>query len=132
MNILIIGYSSIARRKIIPALIEMGISEIDLASLSSNKKDVIGVEKLNEFYRDYDIALKETKSNLVYISLVNSLHSEWALKSLSMGKHVVVDKPAFLTLKTTKSLLALAKKKRLLLAEATVFCYHEAFKKSLS
>ena len=129
MNILIIGYSSIAQRKIIPTLQEIGIYKIDIASLSSTKKDIISINKINNFYKSYDEALKLTKSNLVYISLINSLHSDLVLKSLSMGKHVIVDKPAFLTLKTAKSMIELAKKKHLLLAEATVFCYHDAFKR---
>jgi predicted dehydrogenase len=107
----------------------MGKFDIDIASLSSTKKDVINNHKLNEFYRNYDEALKSTKSNLVYVSVINSLHSELVLKSLSLGKHVIVDKPAFLTLKTAEKMVDLAKKKHLLLAEATVFCYHAAFKK---
>ena len=53
------------------------------------------------FYKSYDFAIKTTKAKTVYISLINSEHFKWALKSLNSGKNVIVDKPLTLSLKKT-------------------------------
>ena len=48
-----------------------------------------------------------------------------------MGLNVIVDKPITTSLKETKELLKIAKRKKILLAEATLFNYHKVFKKIL-
>jgi predicted dehydrogenase len=84
MKILILGYSDLARRKIIPAIKKIKSIHIDIASKSS-KKENIGQEN---WYRDYNKALKESDAEIVYISLANSLHFNFALKAIFLGKNV--------------------------------------------
>jgi NDP-hexose-3-ketoreductase len=123
MKILILGYSDLARRKIIPAIKKIKSIRIDIASKSS-KKENIGQEN---WYRDYNKALKESDAEIVYISLVNSLHFNFALKAIFLGKHVIVDKPITLNLDEAMVLLKLAKRRKVLLAEALTFNYHKQF-----
>lgn len=52
------------------------------------------------------------------------MHFEWARRSLLAGKHVIVDKPAFVTLLEAQQALALARDRKLCLAEATIWNYH--------
>ena len=128
MRILILGNSNIFQRKIFPALSKINNIKIELASKSHNlDKDIF-----DKTYNSYQTALKETSANLVYISLVNSLHFNWALKSLKLNKNLIIDKPMTLKLSQTKKIINLASKKRLLITEAIVFDKHSQFKKMYS
>ena len=99
-----------------------GIKAVDIAS--RGKPAPTTWPKCGAFFTDYDTALEQSSAELVYISLPNAAHEQWALKALACGKHVVVDKPAMMTLDSARKCLDLAKQKSLLLAEATVFAYH--------
>ncbi len=126
MNILVLGYSSIAQRRVMPALSAMdAITRIDIASRS--KTPAAGLPKAGVHFTSYDEALAQTKAECVYISLLNSLHETWIENCLAAGKHVIVDKPATLSLNAAKRLVDLATGKGLLLAEATVFDFHPQF-----
>lgn len=128
MTILILGNSNLFQRKIFSALKRFKNLDIELASKSSFVKN----SKVSKNYCSYSNAIKESKAKIVYISLINSEHYKWALKSLQYNKHVIVDKPLSLNFNQSKELLKLAKKKKLLLSQAIVFQYHEQFKKLLS
>ena len=54
-------------------------------------------------------------------------HVAWIEAALAAGKHVVVDKPATLSLETARAVCDSAARRKLLLAEATVFSYHAQF-----
>jgi len=127
MKILIIGNSSIFKRKIYFALKKFKNIKIELAS--RNKVRNI---KINKIYDSYDNAINASDAKIVYISLINSKHFYWALKALNKNKHVIVDKPLTTKFKNTKKLLILAKKKKLLLSESVVFHYHKRFKRIFS
>ena len=128
MRILILGNSNIFQRKIFPALSQINNIKIELAS-KSHKLDKNIFDKT---YNSYQTALNETSASLVYISLINSLHFNWALKSLKQNKNLIIDKPMTLKLSQTKKIINLASKKRLLITEAIVFDKHSQFKKMYS
>ena len=98
-KILIIGYSSFARRRIIRSLKKN--KKINYCVCSKSNK--INLKK-KIFYNNYGDALKKFNPKIVYISTVNSLHYKYA-----------------------KELLRIAKTKKLLFAEAILFNYHRVF-----
>ena len=80
------------------------------------------------FFNDYKKVIN-SKPNIVYISLINKLHFKFAKFALEKNCNVIVDKPIAKNFKLSKQLVEIAKKKKLLLAEATIFNYHSVYKK---
>jgi len=129
MKILILGYSSIAKRRIIPALNKLNVIQaIDVGSCSTPNHKKRKNSKIHKIFENYSDALAQSDADIVYISTINSLHEKLAEASLLSGRHVIVDKPAFLNFPTTKRITSLAKKLGLGVAETTVFPFHPQFK----
>ena len=128
MRILILGNSNIFQRKIFPALSKIKDLKVELAS----KSHILNKDRYEKTYNSYFKALNETSANLVYISLINSLHYSLAIKSLKHNKNLIIDKPITLKLNQTKKIINLASKKKLLISEAIVFDKHLQFKKMYS
>jgi len=130
MKILILGYSQIAQRRVIPAISAIADFEaIDLASERSHQSVSLPENKKGKIFDSYHKALSDSKADLVYISTVNSTHSQLTKAALKNGFHVIVDKPAFTSLEESQGLVNLAKENNLCLAEATVYTYHPQVKK---
>lgn len=126
MRLLILGYSSIAERRVIPAAARVAaIDEISIVSKSRVQPD--DWPKAGRFFRDYDAALRESDADIVYLSLPNAMHEHWVMSALGAGKHVIVDKPAMMTAEGSRRALQEARRIGRVLAEATVFGYHPQF-----
>ena len=87
MKVLILGYSNIVRKRVLNVLKEKKI-KIFIASKSYKKK----IHGFRGQFQSYEQELKECKPNIVYISLPNSKHFEWAKKSLNHRCNTIVDK----------------------------------------
>lgn len=123
MKILILGFSSIAKRRVIPALEAIiGIESIDVACQRENIE--IATSKPGKIFRSYQEALESSDADIVYISLVNSAHCQWVEQALIKGYHVVVDKPAFLSIADAETMAVIAEKQGKALIEANVFSFH--------
>ncbi len=125
MKILLLGYSKIARKRMISFFIKKKII-LSIASMSHHEN----IKNIAHQYKCYDTALKNSMADIAYISLPNSIHFKWAYKALSHGYHVIVDKPLCDTTLELKKLINLSRKKKKLLTEATYFNYHLQFTKS--
>jgi dTDP-3,4-didehydro-2,6-dideoxy-alpha-D-glucose 3-reductase len=123
MQTLFLGYSSICRRRIVPALAWAGMAPPEVASVSHPKEELLasGVARA---YDSYEQALCESRAEIVYVSTVNSLHKELTEEALNRGFHVLVDKPAFLSETETEAMVRLAEREGRCLAEALVFGLH--------
>ncbi len=129
MKILILGYSDFAKRRIIPILNNQ-FSNIKLAIASKSRKQDF-LDHNIKWFNNYDFAIQNYKPDIIYISLPNSLHFKWAKKSLLKKINVIVDKPISLYLKQAKELVAISKKKKTIIAEATIFFFHPQIAKSI-
>jgi dTDP-3,4-didehydro-2,6-dideoxy-alpha-D-glucose 3-reductase len=126
MRLLIIGFSSIVERRVIPAAAAVAaIGEISIASKS--RKPPASWPKQGRFFPDYERALCESGADIVYLSLPNAMHEAWTFAALAAGKHVVVDKPALIAREAAERAVTEARRTRRLLAEATVFGHHPQF-----
>jgi len=125
LHLLLLGYSRIAKKRIIPLLENSThVTSLDIATKSMANSALSEQKMSGEVFSSYTDALKKSRANIVYISLVNSDHALWAEKALESGRHVIVDKPAFLNYADAERLVSLAKAKNCLLAEANVFSFH--------
>ena len=65
--------------------------------------------------------LRDSDADIVYLSLPNAMHEQWVMAALAAGKHVIVDKPAMMTLEASLRAVEEARRAGVSLAEATVF-----------
>ncbi len=125
MDVLLIGYSSIVRKRVIPALMRTpGIGAIHVASSRGTATVDIPPDKRGYVFPEYGTALSELPPCVAYVSLPNHLHGLWVRKALSKGFHAIVDKPAFLSESDLNEALSSARERRLCLAEAVVWPFH--------
>lgn len=120
IKLLIVGYSKFVEKRLINSIKK--IKKIDYRVCSKSKKSKI------VYYKNYLEGLN-FKPDLIYISLTNHLHYKYAKIFLKKGFNVIVDKPITDSLKKTLELIKIAKSKKLLLSEATLFNYHLVFNK---
>jgi NDP-hexose-3-ketoreductase len=123
-NILLLGYSHIARKRIIDVFVK---NKIVFSIASQSHKRIINGAKRQ--FSNYEDALKNSGANIVYISLPNALHFMWAKKALLMGYHVIIDKPFCYKFSETKELIKIAKKRKKLLSEAIFYNHHAQINK---
>lgn len=121
----ILGAGSLVQRRILPALASLPeVTHIGIASRSGKHQDLPREEKVQERWNDYADALRPGGPGVVYVSLPNHLHYEWARRALEHGFSVVVDKPAVLRVSEAERLVELAARRGLSVAEANVWSWH--------
>jgi predicted dehydrogenase len=79
-------------------------------------------------FGSYQALLDSAAIDAVYISLPNHLHSEWAIKALTSGKHVLCEKPFALSLEETDRMIDAAARSGCVLAEAFMYRHHPQMK----
>jgi predicted dehydrogenase len=121
LHLLILGHSSIVRRRVLPAA--RAVPALRRISVASRHAHPTTGDDL-QWFTDYDEALASSGADLAYVSGVNASHTEWATRALQRGLHVVVDKPAFPDAETAWRLVTLSRQQAKGLAEATVFTFH--------
>tara|TARA_Y100001980_G_C14551304_1_gene334503 strand:- start:1471 stop:2448 length:978 start_codon:yes stop_codon:yes gene_type:complete len=127
INIGILGYSSIAKRSIIPALLSIP-EKFTLKGIASksylNQNFVFGRTIIDSF-NTYSSLIQDNNIDAIYISLPNSMHSKWIEKSLDLDLHVLVEKPLATNLTDVKRLNDIASDKNLALMENFQFRFHK-------
>ncbi|MFE7275855.1 Gfo/Idh/MocA family protein [Streptomyces sp. NPDC057623] len=128
MDLLLIGASRFAQRRVLPAAASIPeIEKINVVSSHVGAKALGHVAKLTTVYTDWAEALTATRPGLVYVSLVNSDHTRVVRRALEHGHHVVVDKPALPDPDTAAEMVSLARSSSLVIAEATCYSFHPVF-----
>jgi predicted dehydrogenase len=110
---------------VFPALTRIGVTRIDVASRTGTVR--LPETASGRVFASYDDALRDSEAALVYVSTRNHDHAACVRAALETGHHVVVDKPAALSLADSERLAAEARGRGLLLAEANVYAWHPQF-----
>jgi predicted dehydrogenase len=75
-------------------------------------------------YGSYEELLRDPDIDVVYISVPNTLHRQWAVEAADAGKHVLCEKSLVTTMSDFKKLEDAAHKNRVVLFEAFMYLHH--------
>lgn len=120
----ILGYSDIARRRIIPGLYNSNRFILSaIGTRNPSRTNDLSIPLLT-----YDALFGSKEIDTIYISTPPSMHYEHAIRALKNNKNIIVEKPAVLNTKHLESIINLAKEKGLYFIEALSFEYHPVLK----
>jgi predicted dehydrogenase len=103
----ILGAASIARRRVLPAMMNCELAEIyAVASRSPEKAQEFAKEfSIPKVYATYEELINDPDVEVIYNPLPNHLHVEWSIRAASRGKHVLCEKPVARTVAEARRLL---------------------------
>ena len=131
MNLSIIGTGKIVCEAL-PVI--AGTSGIAVRSIWSRPHSMSKAHSLAEQFcipmvtADYAAVLADSSVDTVYIALINSVHYAFAYRALCAGKHVILEKPACLSLSELSALALEARRRGLMLFEAVTLLHLPAFR----
>ena len=76
------------------------------------------------FHASYEALLADPEIDVIYNSLPNSLHTEWSLKALRMGKHVLCEKPLTIRSQDVDDMIKVAGETGKIITEAFMYRHH--------
>ena len=122
------GLLSTARinERLIPALRASGRSELlAVASRSTGRAQAYAKQwDIPHTYGTYGQMLADPAINVIYLSLPNHLHVEWAIKCAEAGKHVLCEKPIAITTEEVTRMAQAAEKNGVIIQEAAMTRFH--------
>lgn len=75
-------------------------------------------------YGTYEQMLADPAINVIYLSLPNHLHAEWAIKCAEAGKHVLCEKPIAITTEEVAQMAQAAQEHSVIIQEAAMMRFH--------
>ena len=125
LKIGVLGCANIAKRSVIPAILEVdGLELTAVASRTQNKADEYASLFNCEAIEGDQKLIDRKDIDAIYMPLPTGLHEEWVIKALEAGKHLLVEKSLAMDYASAQRMVALAKEKGLLIMENFMFLYH--------
>jgi xylose dehydrogenase (NAD/NADP) len=101
------------------------IELVAVASRDQSRADEYAREwGIEHAYSSYDALLADSDIEAVYISLPNSLHCEWSIRSVEAGKHVLCEKPMSRRASEVEEAFEAAERAQRILMEAFMYRHH--------
>lgn len=122
----VLGCAAIARRSMIPAILELN-SHFELAGIASRDADKArswAAEFGCKAYDSYQKLVNDPNVDALYIPLPTGLHKEWINQALLSGKHVYAEKSIASSYADAKDMVTNADQHNLVLMEGFMFQYH--------
>ena len=91
----ILAAASIARRRVVPAMLHCELAEVAAVGSRSLDKSQSFAKKfaIPKAYGSYEELLNDPEIEAIYNPLPNHLHVDWSIRAASHGKHVLCEKP---------------------------------------
>ncbi|HEM62191.1 MAG TPA: Gfo/Idh/MocA family oxidoreductase, partial [Chloroflexi bacterium] len=119
------GLLSTARinRLVIPSIHAAERAElVGVASRSQERAEACAAEwDIPRAYGSYQSLLDDPGVDVIYISLPNSLHAEWAVRAAAAGKHVLCEKPLAVNAAACDEIIAAGEAAGVVVIEAVMY-----------
>ncbi len=124
----ILGTASICER-MIPAIVgHSGSCLTAVASRTGDRARTFAARYgIPAAFASYDALISSGDVDAVYIPLPNSLHREWAVRSLEAGLHVLCEKPLALDVREAEEIEAAARRSGRVVVEAFMYRHHPVY-----
>lgn len=107
------------------ALQRLNCVNIAIAEANREKaKKTAEIFNVNKYYSSWEDMVNDPEIEVVHICAPNNLHYDIAKTAISLGKHVVCDKPLTLNIKQSEELVELARKKNVVNAVTFNMAYY--------
>jgi predicted dehydrogenase len=118
-------------RKVIPgAHASPKVDLVGVASRDQRRAEEYAKEwDIPRAYGSYEALLADPEIEAVYISLPNTMHCEWSIKSVEAGKHVLCEKPMSRHTREVEEAFDAAEKAGRLLSEAFMYRHNPQTKR---
>jgi xylose dehydrogenase (NAD/NADP) len=87
-------------------------------------KDYAKTNNIPRIFGNYDSLIKDPDIDVIYNSLPNSLHAEWSIKAMKMGKHVLCEKPISTSIAEVDKIIEVARQTGMVITEAFMYRHH--------
>src|SRR5689334_14308924 len=87
-------------------------------------RDFAQTYEITSAYGSYDAMLADRSVDAIYLSLPNSLHHKWTLRSIRAGKHVLCEKPFAMNAEEAAEMIDVAQREGRVLIEAFMYRAH--------
>jgi predicted dehydrogenase len=130
MNLGIISTADINRKVIPGAHASKKVDLVAVASRNQRRAEEYAKEwKIERAYGSYEALLADPGIDAVYISLPNTLHVEWSIRSVEAGKHVLCEKPLTRNPDDAKAAFDAADRAKRILMEAFMYRHNPQTKR---
>lgn len=127
----ILSTAKIAREQLMPAIGKA--TNGSLAAIASRDleraQQIAAAFGIPRAYGSYDELLASPEIDAVYVPLPTAQHTEWTLKAIDAGKHVLCEKPMGMTAADIDRIIAAAKDAGVVVSEAFMVTYHPQWAK---
>src|SRR5258708_5228180 len=129
MNYAIIGCGLIGKKRLagLPAVTNLGRTRDTYLSRAGVLEKICGS---SHTFSDFKIAVTDSQVDAVIVAVINSALAEVSAAAIRAGKHVIVEKPAGISVKQIDELIALADKHKVCVRVGFNHRYHPAFQKA--
>ena len=129
MNYAIIGCGLIGKKRLagLPAGSKLAVA---CDSNLSRAEDLVKLAQSGRAVADFKEAVSDPQVDAVIVATVNAALAEVSAAAIRAGKHVLVEKPAGISVKQVDELIALAKKNKVCVRVGFNHRYHPAFIKA--